>query len=98
VGTVGVPYSTVELKLADDGEILIKGDVVFRGYYKNDAATAEAIDAEGWLHTGDVGRWETGAVGQELRIVDRKKDIMITAGGKNITPSETRTRCASRRS
>ena len=88
VGSVGVAYSTVELKLADDGEILIKGDVVFRGYYKNDAATAEAIDAEGWLHTGDVGRWERGPAGAELRIVDRKKDIMITAGGKNITPSE----------
>jgi long-chain acyl-CoA synthetase len=91
VGTVGVAYSTVELKLADDGEILIKGDVVFRGYYKNDAATAEAIDAEGWLHTGDVGRWDdgpAGVAGRELRIIDRKKDIMITAGGKNITPSE----------
>jgi long-chain acyl-CoA synthetase len=88
VGTVGVPYSSVELKLADDGEILIKGDVVFRGYYKNDAATAEAIDADGWLHTGDVGCWERGPAGDELRIIDRKKDIMITAGGKNITPSE----------
>ena len=88
VGTVGVAYSTVELKLADDGEILIKGDVVFRGYYKNDAATAEAVDVEGWLHTGDVGRWEQGPAGPELRIIDRKKDIMITAGGKNITPSE----------
>ena len=88
VGTVGVPYSTVELKLAEDGEILIKGEVVFRGYYKNEAATAEAIDTEGWLHTGDMGRWEAGPSGPELRIIDRKKDIMITAGGKNITPSE----------
>jgi long-chain acyl-CoA synthetase len=91
VGTVGVPYPGVELKLADDGEILIRGDVVFRGYLKNEAATREAIDAEGWLHTGDVGRWEGevgSAAGRELRIVDRKKDIMITAGGKNITPSE----------
>ena len=92
VGTVGVSYPGVQLKLADDGEILIHGDVVFRGYYKNDAATAEAIDAEGWLHTGDVARWESvpgsGPEGRELRIIDRKKDIMITAGGKNITPSE----------
>lgn len=88
VGTVGVPYPGVELRLADDGEIMIRGDVVFRGYYRNPEATAEAIDAEGWLHTGDVARWEDGPAGRELRIVDRKKDIMITAGGKNITPSE----------
>lgn len=88
VGTVGVPYPGVELKLAEDGEILIRGDVVFKGYYKNDEATREAIDADGWLHSGDVARWEDGPTGQELRIIDRKKDIMITAGGKNITPSE----------
>ncbi|MGE0098838.1 MAG: long-chain fatty acid--CoA ligase [Hydrogenophaga sp.] len=88
VGTVGVPYPGIEVQLAEDGEILIRGDVVFRGYYKNDAATQEAIDAEGWLHTGDVARWEDGPAGRELRIIDRKKDIMITAGGKNITPSE----------
>jgi long-chain acyl-CoA synthetase len=91
VGTVGVPYPGIEVKLAEDGEILIKGDVVFRGYYKNEDATREAIDAEGWLRTGDIARWEDtpgGAVSRELRIIDRKKDIMITAGGKNITPSE----------
>ena len=88
VGTVGVPYPGIEVKLADDGEILIKGDVVFRGYFKNPDATREAIDADGWLHTGDVARWDDSAAGRELRIIDRKKDIMITAGGKNITPSE----------
>ena len=88
VGTVGVPYPGIELTLAGTGEILIRGDVVFRGYYKNAAATRDAIDADGWLHTGDVARWEDGPAGRELRIIDRMKDIMITAGGKNITPSE----------
>lgn len=88
VGSVGVPYPGIEVKLADDGEIMIRGDVVFRGYYKNPEATAEAVDAEGWLHTGDVATWVAGPAGRELRIIDRKKDIMITAGGKNITPSE----------
>jgi long-chain acyl-CoA synthetase len=88
VGTVGAPYPGIELELADDGEILIRGKAVFQGYYKNPEATAEAIDAQGWLHTGDVARWEDGPAGRELRIIDRKKDIMITAGGKNITPSE----------
>jgi len=84
LGTVGAAVPGVELRLADDGELLVRGASVFKGYYRNDAATREAIDADGWLHTGDVAV----AVGDELRIVDRKKDIMITAGGKNITPSE----------
>lgn len=91
VGTVGIACPGTEIRLADDGEILIRGEIVFRGYFKNDEATREAVDAEGWLHTGDVARWEDGPTpnsGRELRIVDRKKDIMITAGGKNITPSE----------
>ena len=88
VGTVGVAYPGIELKLADDGEILVHGGVVFRGYLNNPEATREAIDDQGWLHTGDVGRWDDSLAGRELRIVDRKKDIMITAGGKNITPSE----------
>jgi long-chain acyl-CoA synthetase len=88
IGSVGSPYPGIEVRLADDGEILVHGDVVFRGYFKNDDATREAIDAEGWLHTGDVATWVDGPGGRELKIVDRKKDIMITAGGKNITPSE----------
>ena len=91
VGSVGIACPGTEIRLADDGEILIRGDIVFRGYFKNDEATREAVDGEGWLHTGDVARWEDGPTpnsGRELRIVDRKKDIMFTAGGKNITPSE----------
>jgi long-chain acyl-CoA synthetase len=91
VGTVGSAIPGVELKIADDGELLVRGPTVFKGYYRNEAATHEAIDAEGWLHTGDVAERVAGAVGAaggEIRIVDRKKDIMITAGGKNITPSE----------
>ena len=82
-GTVGEPIPTVELAIADDGEILIRGDSVFAGYYKNPVATAQTV-VDGWLHTGDVGVIEGG----QLRIVDRKKDIMITDGGKNIAPAD----------
>jgi long-chain acyl-CoA synthetase len=84
LGTVGEPLPGIELRIADDGELLVRGGSVFKGYYLNEAATREAIDAQGWLHTGDVA----AAAGDEIRIVDRKKDIMITAGGKNISPSE----------
>jgi len=88
-GTVGVPIPGVEARLAGDGEVLMRGRTVFRGYYRNSAATAEMIDAEGWLHSGDIGEWVEGAGGErEIRIVDRKKDIMITSGGKDIAPSE----------
>ena len=73
----------MELKLAEDGEILVRGGNVFVGYYKNPQATEAALEG-GWLHTGDIGSFEQG----QLRIVDRKKDIMITDGGKNIAPAE----------
>ncbi|WP_462386533.1 AMP-dependent synthetase/ligase [Acidovorax sp. Q11] len=83
VGTVGVPTQGVEHRIADNGELQLRGDMVFAGYYKNPEATASSI-IDGWLHTGDVVRESQG----QIQIVDRLKDIMITAGGKNLTPSE----------
>ena len=84
LGTVGTPQAGTELKLAEDGEILVRHPGVFKGYYKNEEATKEVIDEDGWLYTGDVGEYE----GEFLKIVDRKKDIIITSGGKNVSPSE----------
>ncbi len=83
IGTVGVPILGVEHRIGAEGELQVRGDMVFSGYYKNPEATASSI-RDGWLHTGDVVREEQG----QLKIVDRLKDIMITAGGKNLTPSE----------
>jgi long-chain acyl-CoA synthetase len=83
VGTVGPVTEGVQYRIADTGELQIKGEMVFAGYYKNPEATAQSI-VDGWLHTGDVVREEGG----QIKIVDRLKDIMITAGGKNLTPSE----------
>ncbi|WP_434641764.1 AMP-dependent synthetase/ligase [Achromobacter piechaudii] len=83
VGTVGEPILGVEWKMGEAGELLVRGDMVFQGYYKNAQATADTV-RDGWLHTGDVVAEQDGRV----RIVDRLKDIMITAGGKNLTPSE----------
>jgi long-chain acyl-CoA synthetase len=85
LGTVGKACAWGEIKISPDGEILIKGDYLFMGYLNQPERTAETIDARGWLHTGDVGSIDNEGF---VKITDRMKDIIITSGGKNITPSE----------
>ncbi|MDH6280650.1 AMP-dependent synthetase/ligase [Prescottella agglutinans] len=84
IGTVGKAVSAVKLRLADDGELLVAGPTVMKGYRGDPAKTAEAIDADGWLHTGDIGTIDEDGY---VRIVDRKKELIINAAGKNMSPS-----------
>jgi long-chain acyl-CoA synthetase len=83
-GAVGRAFPGIEVRLADDGEVLVRGPIVMGGYYKDPELTMATVDANGWLHTGDIGEFDDGGF---LKIIDRKKELIITSGGKNVSPA-----------
>ena len=89
IGTCGPALHGVELKLAEDGELLVRGPIVMKGYRSDPEKTREAIDADGWLHTGDIAAIDDDGY---VKIVDRKKELIINAAGKNMSPANIEAR------